>query len=305
MVEIRRRSPTKILAGFLSFLLIMPFLAGAASATLLDSQPAQSKLALLDLTNGSSQGGDRLAEQATDAIFLALAQLGRFQLIGRDKVKEATNGSHPSSQQDLLNVGDAVGADWVLSGQVSKAEVNGSPKRAEVAISVRLTNVQEPALEQKAYGVGRSQPRLKGTGEEEELLAQAVNAAAASATRQLESTFSTSGVVTSLVSDKQVLISLGQQDQLRKGAEIHIMRGGELIAKAQVVKVNPLDSKAKVQWVREGSVIQPGDKIIVAANGPEPGQAQIGAKKKSRSNTGTALAALLILGIILATSSRK
>ncbi|MHB9134245.1 MAG: hypothetical protein ACYDBB_24510 [Armatimonadota bacterium] len=74
------------------------------------------------------------------------------------------------------------------------------------------------------------------------------------------------GLVTISAARGQFYTNLGSRDQLYKGAEVLVLRGGYVLGRAKILKVDDLDSIAQLLPESNKSRIQTGDVVVVQFN---------------------------------------
>ena len=78
------------------------------------------------------------------------------------------------------------------------------------------------------------------------------------------------GVVTVVATYGQFYTNVGARENLCAGAEMLLVRGGNVIARARVIKVNILDSIAELLPEYRVLVPEAGDVVIVQSNPTQP-----------------------------------
>lgn len=78
------------------------------------------------------------------------------------------------------------------------------------------------------------------------------------------------GMVTVVAPYGQFYTNLGARERLCAGAEILLVRGGAVIARAQILKVNQLDSIAQLAPEYPAVIPQTGDVVVVQVNPLQP-----------------------------------
>jgi hypothetical protein len=87
------------------------------------------------------------------------------------------------------------------------------------------------------------------------------------------------GTVTVVTADGQFYTNFGVTERLRPGAELLLCRGGEVLARGGVLKVNLLDSIAELLPGFAAVIPMAGDTVWVQYN-PPPGEKQHGRPPK-------------------------
>ena len=106
------------------------------------AQSEQSQLAVTEFTARTSSQQTLLARAATDAVALELSRNG-FVVMSRSQVQAAISDLSLDTPLDKVGVsqlGQKLGATSIVQGTVLNLRLEGSPRRANVNIIVRMTD---------------------------------------------------------------------------------------------------------------------------------------------------------------------
>ena len=77
------------------------------------------------------------------------------------------------------------------------------------------------------------------------------------------------GIVTFSQPNGQFYTTISSYDQIKAGAEVNVLRNGQLLARAKLVKVDRMNSIATLRQEYLGLRVQTGDRVVVTAT-PNP-----------------------------------
>jgi hypothetical protein len=197
-----------------------------------------------------------------------MTRTGRFDVTPRQQLNQqlADSGLQlPLNNNGIQKLGQALGVDRVLSGDVTEVTVGGNPKRAKVTLSVRLTDVVTGELVNGAIAAGYSAPPPPGADvDDETLVNQALSDASFNAIRTINAYNLPTATI--LLSGTEVRLNRGQRDGLTVGQEMIVVRGAERVGKVRVSSVAATDSTAAV--IDPGKGIRPEDQAVAIFNLP-------------------------------------
>ncbi|MCC6730522.1 MAG: hypothetical protein IT208_14400 [Chthonomonadales bacterium] len=295
MKRIRKSRAARILSWVLTVVMVVPLLCDAFRPMAAHAQtPAQTgtvqTVIVIDFANRSGTLGESLARRATDDVAVALAESGRFDVLGREEVarQAADMGLRkPYDRVALSKLASALGASAIVSGEVSYVHVDtkATPKAVTAGLKVRIEEATAGDLIAGAAQIGEARAR-PGGGDNEALAGEAVDNAATLAVRQIVNSSLPEGTVISTVgggaaaSRLDVLINRGSRDGVKEGMEMIVLRDKQRVGKIQVTSVYPADSQARV--VDNILGIRPEDKVRAVF--PMPDFAKDGSVKAPRRN---------------------
>lgn len=120
-----RATSQSVIASLLVNILVIAFPVSRAEAQF---STTRSQWAVVDFVNKSGVGGDALGGVASDAVTTLLIGSNRADLIEKesvDRVIDELQLSKPiTNKLELLRLGQAIGAEVVITGEVQKARIN-------------------------------------------------------------------------------------------------------------------------------------------------------------------------------------
>ena len=226
------------------------------------STPLKS-VAVLDfgvLTNSPTSA--ILGRNATDATVVELQHTGRYDVTSRQALDQQLRDLDLSAPLDNIGIqklGGALGVDYVASGDITAISFTENPRRAKVALSVRLTDVVSGELANGAIETGYSSASPAGfQADDDTLISQAIQEAAYSAVRTITQYTLPEATVLQNVDTTSVILNRGARDGLYAGLVMTVVRGRDKIGRIAVASVNESDSVARV--LDYGKGIRPEDR---------------------------------------------
>ncbi len=322
MTVIRRNPVTRATAWFLTLAMTLPMLlVGGVNASAQAQQ--RIKVVVADFIDKATGKVDDISRNAASAVYDELTNTGqtRFDPISRaEMLKTAASirldvPSSPDaptyySQQELVQIAKAAGAEAILTGEVignTSKRKGGNPS---VGISVNLTDVA--SLEQINGGISIAEAKpLPGQAlSPEELSINAASKAAVDVVRQMVSRQLVSATVLNTVSEL-VVLNRGLRDGIKNGDEMVVLREDAngvrtKQARIKVARAYPTDSEAEI--VELGGGIRPEDiarvvyraPYVLAVGGPIPTTAN---RSVNFSAIGRTLS-VIGLGVLVAAAGR-
>lgn len=305
--------------------LLLPLLALAAMPREARAQLTRTpQVAVLDFGNlAGAQAGGILGRQATDAVVVEMSRTGRFDPTPRTQLNQQLQDlglTPPLDNIGIRKLGQALGVDFVATGDITSVRFTGSPRRAQVTLSVRMTDVASGELANGAIATGYSSPPPPGfQSDDDTLINQAISNAAFNAVATISNYSLPEATILTTRDDKEVVINRGGRDGIQEGLEMIVLRGGDRIGKIRVTRVAATDSTAAI--IDRGKGIRPEDRARAIFSIPgyrvdDSGvidRQPIGditeyrpARKKSSSALGTILgiaAAILLAGLLFRSKS--
>ncbi len=181
------------------------------------------------------------------------------KLLPQDDVMAAMGDLKPNPDV-AISVGRALGASAVLVGFVSNLEFDGT-EQAVIEVGLSMYEVDDGSLMSEAVVQGRS-TRLGFSGSLAELAELAIRDGVSNAAGYIFENLTTFGVVT-LVKGNDILCSLADRDNVRKGAELAVLKRGTntQIASLEVEEVTIAHSRANIIGQQTGTTVSVGDKV--------------------------------------------
>ena len=203
-----------------------------------------------------------LGRNATDAVVVEMTRTGRYDPISRTQLNQQLQESgltQPLNNNGIQKLGQALGVDFVASGDVTSITFTDNPRRARVTLSVRLTDVISGELSNGAIQTGISAAPPPGSQPDDETLVnQAISDAAFAALKTINNYTLPEATVLQTRDTSEVRLNRGGRDGLVPGQEMIVIRGRDLIGRIRVTSVAASDSLAAVTDYGKG--IRPEDK---------------------------------------------
>jgi len=263
---IERRPGIRPLAWFLCLALVFTSVGWLGQRAVAAEE--QESLALVGIENISGYGAQMLAQQATDALRLALLNKGRYRLIPPARIEEVLRlqaYETPLTDAELALLGRDLGADLVLAGQLRAVTLKSRPREAFVKLEVRLIDVELQEIVGRSTRSASSGQWYDYKGKDQVLVEEALGAAAEAVATALVGNAAMKGVVLSYQGE-EVIVSLSHRDGLRPGAELAVMREGRIVARLRTVEVHSADARARIMFQAAGAAVRPNDPVRVVSN---------------------------------------
>jgi hypothetical protein len=280
------------------------------------TQPAEAQFrtgtkqwAVLDFVNKSPLGGPALGAAAADAVSTLILGTNRYDVLPRetvDRIYSQLELTPPITRQlDILRVGQGLGVETVIVGEITDARINTSAngKSADVAMVVRGIDVASGLAVMGAAVHGQSTERPGNTADDV-LLNEAVNYAAQLAVDKLLAQQVEVATVLTTPTTKTVQLNKGTRQGIKKGMRMVVLRGREEVATIRISEVETDSSTAIVDVANKG--VAPGDKARAIVL--DPGSVELtgsgGARVRSprtRSTSSSTLLSILVVGALAAT----
>jgi TolB-like protein len=203
-----------------------------------------------------------VGRSATDAVVVEMTRTGRFDVTPRTQTNQqlqALGLNLPVNNIGIQKLGQALGVDYVVSGDVTAVKYFDNPRRVAVTLSVRLTDPLSGGLSNGAISTGYSNPPPPGmTPDDDVLINQAITDASFNAVRTINQYNLPQATVLQTRDNTAVVLNAGGRDGMQEGMEMNIFRGRDYIGKVKVRRVNSTDAYADV--VEFGKGIRPQDR---------------------------------------------
>lgn len=255
------------LSWLLSVALVWPALLGllaggapqARAQTL--TRSAEPLWGVLDFENRSGYGGPEVGRIASDAFVVELGKSNKYEVLSRQETQKGLADTGQTPPLDVVGVqklGRALGADAVATGEVAAISFTKNPRQATASVIIRVTDTKTGELVNGALAQGTSNPRAINTGDDDELVNQAINNAAFAAVRQVSGFNLPKATVLNNIDQDTVLLNKGTRDGMYDGLNMVVSRNGTEVGRIRVASTSGDQSNAVVT-VR-GLGIQPQDK---------------------------------------------
>ncbi len=204
------------------------------------------------------------SRNATDAVWLEMSRGGGYDITPRSTVVEELSKldiTLPTNNIGLLRLGQSLGVKYIVTGDITDVKFTEAPRRAKATLSVRMTDTSSGEFVNGAMQVGLSQiPAAGVTPDDEQLVSQAITAAAFSAVKQIRDYTLPEATVLINRGNTEVRLNKGARDGIAAGLEMIVLRGSEKVGRVRVTSVNATDAEAVI--VDAGKGIRPEDKLV-------------------------------------------
>lgn len=204
------------------------------------------------------------SRNATDAVWLEMSRGGGYDITPRSTVVEELSKldlTLPTNNIGLLRLGQSLGVKYIVTGDITDVKFTEAPRRAKATLSVRMTDTSSGEFINGAMQVGLSQIPAPGvTPDDEQLVSQAITAAAFSAVKQIRDYTLPEATVLINRGNTEVRLNKGARDGIAAGLEMIVLRGNDKVGRVRVTSVNATDAEAVI--VDTGKGIRPEDKLV-------------------------------------------
>jgi len=306
-VKTRMRRTWTTRAAFLGVLsmlavgLLYPL--GAARA---DAQLVQlPRVAVLDFENKSGYGGASIARAATDAVAGEYQKSRKYEVLARGEIEQQLKDldlALPLDKTGFLRLGRALQTESLITGEVNAVTFVGSPKQAQVVLTVRVIDIASGEPINGAVATGLSNRRPGYTGDDDTLVQEAIRNAAFEAVRIINNYTIPEATVLTTRAGKEVLLTRGIRGGLQPGMEMIVVRRGEEVGRIRVTQVS--DSDAVAEIIDFGRGIQSEDRARAVFRVPtvEVKAGRIVTERPRQRGEGNqllrALGPILVIGLI-------
>ena len=263
------------------------------------------RIAVIDFQNKSGYGGGSLARAATDAVAGEFQKTGRYEVLARGEVEQQLKDldlAPPLSKTGYLRLGRALQLESIVVGDIEAITFTGSPKQAQVTLTVKVIDIASGEPINGAVVTGFSNPRPGYSGDEDTLVLEAIRNAAFEAVRTILNYTIPEATVLTTRAGKEVLLNRGIRGGLKPGMEMIVIRNGEAVGRIRITEVSDSDAVGVIIESLRG--IQTEDKARAVFEVPsvkvKAGKV-VKEEPRSRAERNKALRALgplLILGLI-------
>ena len=167
------RTVTVGVISMMAFGVLYPLGAARAYA----QQITLPRIAVIDFQNKSGVGGQSIARAATDAIASEFQKTGKYEVLARGEVEQQLKDlelAPPLDRIGFLRLGRALQTESLIAGEVNAITFVGSPKQAQVTLSVRVIDIASGEPVNGAVATGRSNPRPGYAGDDDTLIQEAI-----------------------------------------------------------------------------------------------------------------------------------
>lgn len=170
---------------------------------------------------------------------------------------------------DRRRLADILQADALVSGELLAADVDHRTLKISVEGRIRRTDsLGMPLAEADAKVVTSAKPGYRG--EPEPLIEEALSQLAARLYDAMNQVSKTEGIVRGLENETDLVLGLSEEDGVRPGARVRLMKGKEYLGIAEIVEVEPWSSRARMVETVAGKRPAPNDRAFLIYNPPPP-----------------------------------
>jgi hypothetical protein len=250
-VKTRMRRTWTTRAAFLGVLsmlavgLLYPLGAARAYAQLVQLP----RVAVLDFENKSGYGGASIARAATDAVAGEYQKSRKYEVLARGEIEQQLKDldlALPLDKTGFLRLGRALQTESLITGEVNAVTFVGSPKQAQVVLTVRVIDIASGEPINGAVATGLSNRRPGYTGDDDTLVQEAIRNAAFEAVRIINNYTIPEATVLTTRAGKEVLLTRGIRGGLQPGMEMIVVRRGEEVGRIRVTQVSDSDAVAEI-----------------------------------------------------------
>ncbi|OYT71802.1 MAG: hypothetical protein CFK48_03885 [Armatimonadetes bacterium CP1_7O] len=219
------------------------------------------RIAVLDFENKSGYGGASIARAATDAVASEYQKSGKYEVLARGEVEQQLKDldlAPPLTKTGYLRLGRALQTESIITGEVNAVTFVGSPKQAQVVITVRVIDIASGEPINGAVATGYSNRRPGYTGDDDTLVQEAIRNAAFEAVRTINNYTIPEATILTTRAGKEVLLNRGIRGGLQPGMEMIVVRRGEEVGRIRITQVS--DSDAVGEIIDFGRGIQSEDR---------------------------------------------
>ena len=263
------------------------------------------RVAVLDFENKSGYGGASIARAATDAVAGEYQKSRKYEVLARGEIEQQLKDldlALPLDKTGFLRLGRALQTESLITGEVNAVTFVGSPKQAQVVLTVRVIDIASGEPINGAVATGLSNRRPGYTGDDDTLVQEAIRNAAFEAVRIINNYTIPEATVLTTRAGKEVLLTRGIRGGLQPGMEMIVVRRGEEVGRIRVTQVS--DSDAVAEIIDFGRGIQSEDRARAVFRVPtvEVKAGRIVTERPRQRGEGNqllrALGPILVIGLI-------
>jgi hypothetical protein len=207
------------------------------------------RVAVLDFENKSGYGGASIARAATDAVAGEYQKSRKYEVLARGEIEQQLKDldlALPLDKTGFLRLGRALQTESLITGEVNAVTFVGSPKQAQVVLTVRVIDIASGEPINGAVATGLSNRRPGYTGDDDTLVQEAIRNAAFEAVRIINNYTIPEATVLTTRAGKEVLLTRGIRGGLQPGMEMIVVRRGEEVGRIRVTQVSDSDAVAEI-----------------------------------------------------------
>jgi hypothetical protein len=221
----------------------------------------------VDVLRSGNISGRMLSREATDAVVNEMTRTGRFDIVPREQVTqqaETLGLSRPYNEIALQRLGQALGADYVATGVVTRLSRDKKTSALQTSVIMLMTDPATGEVANAAAGTGVALPLQAGSKiadnlpVEQVMQGQALGDAAFQLVRTLNNYRLPEAAVLMTSDNTEVRLNRGSRDGIQPGQEFLVFRQGERVGRIRVTRVYGTESYAAITDIGRG--IRPEDK---------------------------------------------
>ncbi len=271
-----RRFSTGWMASALCITTLVVSLLGAVMVS--SASYAQSRtieLAVVDFRNTSKIPNEMFGTMATDAVVVESLRSGKFSVTASDALQGKMEELGYKGKGDrfpkvvmtpamMVRLGQEVGADAVVTGEITSIKVDGN-KKAEARVSVRMLDVASGVWMNGANATGSSNPRIGYSADKDtDLIIEAINNAARQAVETMVQFIIPEATIIGTFGAEAVLLNKGAQDGMQPGMEMIVLRRGdtgvdEVVGRIKISSASDTDARGSIVSSTRG--LKPEDRV--------------------------------------------
>jgi len=274
---------------------------------------ASASVAVLPVQDPDGTVDSALSLKATDALALAMAGSREFSVTPkRDLDRELANLelSPPLSIEEQMRLGQALNIEKVASGQITRLQVNGANGQVTISMFVGLLDVKVGEFLGGANETVVTKPIPGWDGEESQVINEAVREVTSRVAEEMLASRVPEGFITSVNAFGVATVNLGQDDRLRSGSEMVLLRPvwqrdlrEMIMLKVGHYSVSEVGARtSRLMPLGEGRA-RVGDRVYKLYSGPERVRAQE-RKENNKQTLTTLFAVAALLGVVAVASGQ-
>ena len=227
--------------------------AAAQSGSKLEEAVGSRKVAVVDFINDSNKFGNIIANNATDAFIMMLEKESKaYEVVSdRNEISAAMSKlglRQPITKIDAVSLAKELDVDGIVEGYIKNIKIKGENESriAEVDIVVQYVDRITGDVLVGAETTGSSSARIGFTGTDEDLVLEALNKAVFTVISRLNGFVVPRATVYMSQGSDTVILNAGVRANIKSGMRMVVTRQKTVIGYIEIIKVNDLDSVAKI-----------------------------------------------------------
>ncbi|MES2461835.1 MAG: hypothetical protein V4671_14720 [Armatimonadota bacterium] len=252
-------------------ILLMPLLMALTPALQAQAETVPTAAVLEIQVRAPSHSSTTLSQAATEAVAAAMSRKNLYSVKDRKDTEQAVKELDlhlPMSSNAAVKLGQNLGVDRVVNGEITEVSFTDKPRRAHVKLSISLMHVIIGEIVYNTSVVGSSLPAATGT--DAMLIEQAIKRAAESA---FYSSCEMPTAVITTMEENSTTINRGSRDGIRVGDKAIVIRGNERVNFIRVFSVSASESQVQFPEGRR-SRVRLGNQVIFVSRSAKVEQGQ-------------------------------